>query len=312
MAFLPKTGPESGKIHTVTIGTGDTAVTIGGNSALAFYTFDAPTENPPAIGVEVSDVMAEELPGLQALYAGCESLAERVSRAASIPGVDFVCLRLEAADPNGENRSVERCAAEAVLASEATQLPLVIMGCQNIDKDVALFGQIAQLLQGRNVLFLSARNENYKAVGAATVLAYGHKVCAETADDVNLAKQLNIMLGDLSIPAESIVMNIGTAAVGYGFDYVASTMDRVRRAALSQMDKDLQMPIIAPVCADTWYVKESTATEADEPAWGDREDRGVEMEVATAAACLTSGADAVILRHPRSIAAVKRFITELS
>ena len=180
-----------------------------------------------------------------------------------------------------------------------------------MEKDGALFSAISEALQGKNILVMSAKNEDYKTVGASVALAYGQKVGAETADDINLAKQLNIMLKQLSIKPENIVMNIGTAAVGYGYEYVASTLDRVRLAALQQGDADLQMPIVAPVSTDTWSVKESTASEEDEPTWGPAEERAIEMEVATAAANLTGGADAVILRHPAAIAAVKKFITEL-
>ena len=133
-------------------------------------------------------------------------------------------------------------------------MPIVVMGCKNIEKDGELFSKIAEALQGKNILVLSARNEDYKTVGASVALAYGQKVGAETADDINLAKQLNIMLKGLSINPENIVMNIGTAAVGYGFEYVASTLDRVRLAALAQSDADLQMPIMAPVSPDTWAV----------------------------------------------------------
>ena len=311
MAFVPKTGAGAGKIHCVTIGRGESALTIGGSRALPFYSFDAPGENPPAIGVAVSDRAPDwEAPDLRAYYAGCMTLAERIRQACAMEGADFVCLHLEAADPNGENREVKACVAEAREAARAATLPLVIMGCQNIEKDSLLFTEIAKALQGQNVLLLSARNENYRAVGEAA-LACGHKLGAETADDVNLAKQLNIMLSGMGVPENNIVMNIGTAAVGYGFEYVVSTLDRVRFAALEQDDRDLQMPILAPVCLDTWGVKESTATEEDEPAWGDREARCVSMEVATAAACLTSGADGVILRHPASVGAVKRFVASL-
>ena len=115
----------------------------------------------------------------------------------------------------------------------------------------------------------------------------------------------------LGIAPEAIVMNIGTAAVGYGYEYVASTLDRIRLAALAQSDADLQMPIIAPVSTDTWGVKESSATEEDEPTWGCQEERAIEMEVATAAANLTGGADAVIMRHPAAVATIKKFINEL-
>ncbi|MBD9115579.1 MAG: acetyl-CoA synthase subunit delta, partial [Clostridiales bacterium] len=174
-----------------------------------------------------------------------------------------------------------------------------------------LFSKIAEALQGKNILVLSARNEDYKTVGASVALAYGQKVGAETADDINLAKQLNIMLKGLSINPENIVMNIGTAAVGYGFEYVASTLDRVRLAALAQSDADLQMPIMSPVSPDAWAVKESTASEEDEPEWGSREERAIGMEVSTAAANLTGGADAVIMRHPAAVATIRKFITDL-
>ena len=180
-----------------------------------------------------------------------------------------------------------------------------------MDKDAELLGALAEALAGKNVLFMSAKNENYKTVGASVALASGQKVGAETADDINLAKQLNIMLKGLSIAPENIVMNIGTAAVGYGYEYVASTLDRIRLAALAQSDADLQMPIIAPVSTDTWSVKESVASEEDAPEWGNQEERAIGMEVSTAAANLTGGADAVIMRHPVAIATIKKFISEL-
>jgi len=187
----------------------------------------------------------------------------------------------------------------------------VILGCKNLEKDGELFSKISEALQGKNIVCMSAKQENCKTVGASVALAYGQKVGAETADDINLAKQLNIMLKGLSIAPENIVMNIGTAAVGYGYEYVASTLDRVRAAALAQSDADLQMPIVAPTSTDTWGVKESVATIEDAPEWGDQEERAIGMEIATAAANLTGGADAVIMRHPAAIATIKQFITEL-
>ena len=313
MSFTPKTGAFSGKINAVTLGTGDKQVVIGGQNVLPFYTFDAPIENAPKIGVEISDAAAEwTAPGLVEFYAGCNTMAERAKKAETMEGADFLCLNFESADPNGADRSVDECVADAKAVAEACTMPIVIMGCKNLEKDGELFAKIADALQGKNILVMSAKNENYKTVGASVALAYGQKVGAETADDINLAKQLNIqMMKDLSIPATSIVMNIGTAAVGYGYEYVASTLDRVRAAALAQSDTDLQMPIIAPVSTDTWGVKESTATEADEPAWGCAEERAIGMEVATAAANLTGGADAVIMRHPAAVATIKKFIYEL-
>ena len=313
MSFAPKTAPFSGKINAVTLGTGDKAIVIGGQNVMPFYTFDAPIENAPKIGVEISDAADSwTTAGLVDFYAGCTTMAERAKKAETIEGADFLCLRFESADPNGADRSVADCVADAKAVAEAVSLPIVIMGCKNLEKDGELFSKIADALQGKNILVMSAKNENYKTVGASVALAYGQKVGAETADDINLAKQLNIqMMKDLSVPAGSIVMDIGTAAVGYGYEYAASTFDRIRLAALAQSDSDLQMPILAAVSADTWTVKESTASEEDEPAWGCQEERAISMEIATAAADLTGGADAVILRHPASVATIKKFITEL-
>ena len=312
MAFTPKTAPYSGKINAVTLGTGDKAVVIGGQNVLPFYTFDAPIENAPKIGIEVSDCAAEwTAPGLKEFYAGCVTMADFAKKAETMPGADFLVLNFESADPNGKNRSVAECVADAKAVAEAVSMPIVVMGCKNMEKDGELFAKVSEALQGKNILVLSAKNEDYKTVGASVALAYGQKVGAETADDINLAKQLNIMLKGLSIAPEAIVMNIGTAAVGYGFEYVASTLDRVRLAALAQSDADLQMPIIAPVSTDTWSVKESSASEEDEPTWGNVEERAIGMEVSTAAANLTGGADAVIMRHPAAVATIKKFITEL-
>lgn len=312
MAFTPKTAPYSGKINAVTLGTGDKAVVIGGQNVMPFYTFDAPIENAPKIGVEISDLADSwTAPALKEFYAGCTTMVDYAKKAETMPGADFLCLHFESADPNGANRSVAECVADAKAVADAVSMPIVVMGCKNMEKDGELFSKIAEALQGKNILVMSAKNEDYKTVGASVVLAYGQKVGAETADDINLAKQLNIMLKGLSIAPENIVMNVGTAAVGYGFEYVASTLDRIRMAALAQSDDDLQMPIVSPVSPDAWSVKESTASEEDEPAWGNQEERGIEMEISTAAANLVGGADAVIMRHPAAIATIKKFITEL-
>ena len=312
MAFTPKTGAYSGKINAVTLGTGDKAIVIGGQNVLPFYTFDAAIENAPKVGVEISDAADTwTTAGLVDFYAGCTTMAERAKKAETMEGADFIALNFESADPNGANRSVADCVADAKAVAEAVSLPIVVMGCKNLEKDGELFTQIAEALQGKNILVMSTKNEDYKTVGTSVVMANGQKVCAETADDINLAKQLNIMLKGLNIKPENICMNIGTAAVGYGYEYVASTLDRIRLAALAQSDADLQMPIIAPVSTDTWGVKESSATEEDEPTWGCLEERAIEMEVATAAANLTGGADAVIMRHPAAVATIKKFINEL-
>ena len=312
MSFVPKTQPFSGKINAVTLGTGDNAIVIGGQNVLPFYTFDAPIENAPKIGVEVSDLASQwETAGLKEFYAGCTTMADYAKKAETIEGCDFICLNFVGADPNGADRSVADCVADAKAVAEVVSKPIVVMGCKNLEKDGELLAALAEALAGKNVLVMAAKNENYKTVGASVALASGQKVGAETADDINLAKQLNIMMKGLNVNPASIVMDIGTAAVGYGYEYAASTFDRIRLAALQQGDADLQMPILAAVCNDTWGVKESSASAEDEPAWGCQEERAIDMEVATAAANLTGGADAVIMRHPAAVAAIKKFINEL-
>ena len=313
MSFVPKKQTYNARINEVVLGDGEKAVTIGGQNVLSFHTFDAEIANAPKIGVELTDAgMAMcTMPGEQKFYEGCATVADMAKRAETMEGASFICLHLEGADPNGENKSVDECVALAKSVADATDMPLVIMGCKNIEKDTELFNKIAEALSGKNILVLSARDENYKAIGAGAGLAYGQKVGAESAVDINLAKQLNTVMTQLGVNAQSIVMNIGSAAAGYGFEYVASTLDRVKDAALSQSDAMLQMPIITPVSADTWGVKEAIMPEADMPEWGSQEERGIEMEIVTAAAVLASGSDAVIMRHPEAIRTIAAMIGEL-
>ena len=313
MAFEPKTQAFTSSIATVTLGTGDKACKLGGVNVLPFYSFDAPIENAPKIGVEITDAGIAAYPqkGLQEFYAGCTTPAEMAKRVETMHGASFICLHLEGADPNGENKSVEECVEIAKSVAAATDLPLVIMGCKNIEKDAELFTKISEALQGKNILVLSAREENYKTVGASAALAYGQKVGAESAVDINLAKQLNVLMTQLGVAPSSIVMNAGSAAAGYGYEYVASTLDRIRAAALAQSDDQLQMPIMTPVSTEAWSVKEAIMSEADMPEWGCAEERGIEMEITTASACLAGGSDAVIMRHPAAVKAIADMIEAL-
>ena len=306
----PKTFTPNG---TVTFGDGERAVTLGGGNTLPLCFFDAKPSNLPAVGVEITDTGDEtaDLPLLAASFAGAATFTERAVRAANLNGVDFVCLRFEGADPGGLNRSAEDCAKLAQEVAAACPKPLCIAGCKNAEKDTELFKALGAALQGHNVLFLSAKEENYKTVGAATALAYGHKVAAESAVDINLAKQLNILMTQLGVPKSSIVMNLGSAAAGYGFEYLSSVIDLVKAAALEQGDGMLQMPVITPVSTEAWSVKESIESQATMPEWGDREQRGIQMETVTAAACLASGSDAVILRHPVSVEKTAALIAAL-
>ena len=219
MAFVPKKQAFNASINAVTLGTGDKSIVLGGENVMPFYTFDAPIENAPKIGVEISDLGMEDYqaPGLQAFYAGCATPADMAKKAESMEGASFICLHFEGADPNGHNKSVEECVEVAKAVAGATDMPLVVMGCKNAEKDAELFSKVSEALQGKNILVLSAREENYKSVGASAGMAYNQKVGAESAVDINLAKQLNVLISQLGVPASSVVMNVGSAAAGFGY-----------------------------------------------------------------------------------------------
>jgi acetyl-CoA decarbonylase/synthase complex subunit delta len=299
-------------IKEVVLGTGEKALTLGGENVLPFYSFDEPIKNPPRVGVEISDLGPDrEIPGIAAFYAGADTMADAAAKACSMPGASFISLFLESSDPNGANKSVEDCVALCKEVAAKVTLPLVIRGSNNVEKDKELFPKIAEALQGKNILLLSAREENHKAIAVAAVQAYNQKVGAESSVDINLAKQLNVLISQMGIANTSVVMNVGCAAAGYGYEYVASTIERIKLAALAQNDGMLQMPIITPIAEDVWSVKETMVSEEDFPEWGPIEQRGIDMEVATAAATLAAGSNAVILRHPESVAQISKFIADL-
>ena len=312
MPFNGKSGKFNASIGAVEFGCGEKAIKIGGENVLPFYTFDAPIENSPKVGVMITDLGLENEPaGVKAYYEGCTTMADIAKKAAAMPGADFVCLKLEGADPNGQDKSVEDCMAVLREVVDAIDVPLVIAGCKNVAKDAELLTKASEVAQGKNAIILAAKEEDYKGIGAAAGLAYNQKVGAESAVDINLAKQLNVLISQLGVAPANIVMNVGTATVGYGFEYVVSTMDRIKAAALSQDDKQLQMPIITPIADEAWNVKEAMASEEDMPEWGAQEARGIGMEVSTAASVLASGSNAVILKHPTSVATISKMIKEL-
>ena len=312
MPFTNKPQTFNARFSTLTIGTEGNSVTLGGSNVYPLYSFDAPIENAPKVGIMVSDLGYDAaIPGLAEFYAGCETVVDQAVRAASAEGVDFVALKLESADPNGKNAPAEECAATAKAVAEAINKPLCVIGAKNVEKDADLLVKVAEALQGKNVLLMSCKEENHKQIAASAIMAYNQKLACESAVDINLAKQLNVLLGQLGVAAGNSVMNVGTAAAGYGFEYVASTMDRIKGAALTQNDTALQMPIVTPLGDDAWNVKEALVEESDFPEWGAREERGIQMEIVTAASCLASGSDAVILRHPASVKTVSELVSAL-
>lgn len=312
MPFTAKSGKFNAKINTVEVGAGDKAIKIGGENVLPFYTFDDAIENAPKVGIEITDGGLDNEPDcVKKYYEGCATVVDMAKKAVTFEGVDFLSIRLEGGDPNGENKSTEELVQLVKDVAAAVDVPLVVCGCKHVEKDAELLDKAAAALEGKNAMILAAKEENYKTIGASAGLAYKQIVGAESAVDINLAKQLNVLLTQLGVDGKSVVMNVGSAAAGYGFEYVVSTMDRIKAAAMSQGDATLQMPIITPVASEVWGVKEAMASEEDMPEWGCQEARGVDMEIETAAAVLAAGSNAVILKHPESVKTIKTLITEL-
>ena len=324
MAFKRESQAFSTNISKLSFGGDGKEVVLGGENILPFYTFDsgagsdsgaecnASTGYRPKIGVAISDLGYKKgIPGIEEYYAGAGSVVEMAKRAAAMPGADFLVICLDGAHPNNGDKPVEECAALIREITEAVDFPVAVAGCNHIEKDSMLLEKVAEAAQGKNILILSAHEENYKVIAAAAALAYGQNIAAESAVDINLAKQLNVLINLMGVKPEKTAMNLGSAAGGYGFEYVASTMERVKLAALSQDDAMLKMPIITPVFSETWAVKESVASQEDYPEWGCAEARGVNLEISTAAACLAAGSNAVILCHPDSVRTVSAMIDGL-
>ncbi|KNZ42375.1 acetyl-CoA decarbonylase/synthase complex subunit delta [Acetobacterium bakii] len=299
----------NGKINTCEIGAGDAAISIGGENTLLFLGDEG---FKPAVGIAITDSPEDWSDCFTDIFGDdLKNPAAWAKAAVEKSGADFLLVKLASADPNGANNSVENCVATVVAVEGAINVPLVVEGCKNAEKDAKLLEEVAKALEGKNVVLFSAVEDNYKTIGAAGGMAYGQKVSAESSVDINLAKQLNILLTQLGVKSKDIIMDVGSAAVGYGFEYVASTMDRIRLAGLGQNDESLQMPIITNISGESWGVKEAVSTLEDAPEWGDQEARGIGMEVATAAACVVGGSNAIIVRHPESAKTIKSLIAGL-
>lgn len=147
MPFTGKSGKFSAKINAVTIGTGDKAITVGGENVLPFYTFDEAIENAPKVGIEITDGgMDNEPECVKKCYEGCATVVDMAKKAATFEGVDFLSIRLEGGDPNGENKSTEELVQILKDIADAVDLPLVVCGCKNVEKDGELLDKASSAL----------------------------------------------------------------------------------------------------------------------------------------------------------------------
>lgn len=301
-----------GKIREVTIGTGDKAVKVGGETTLPFYNFEGEMPNPPKVAMEVFDEVIEWPEA--AVEPFKDVINDPVAWAKKNQDeykADIIALQLTSTDPNGTDASADDAAKTVENVLNAVDLPLMVYGSGNIQKDEEVMKKVAQAAHGKNIALGPAQEDNYKAVAAAA-MGYDHKVIAMSPVDINIAKQLNILITQLGVSADNIIMDPTTGALGYGLEYTYTIMERLRLAALQQNDEMTNMPIVANLSLDAWKTKEAKVSTDDEPTWGDPKNRAIMWESVTASSLLISGADILIMRHPESIALIRKLIADLT
>jgi acetyl-CoA decarbonylase/synthase complex subunit delta len=313
MAFeIPKTA-YSGKIKEIKLGKGDKAVTIGGETAYPFYLFEGEMPNLPKIAMEVYDMPPEEWPeaALEPFAGVTDDPVAWAQKCINDYGAELICLQMLSTDPNGMDRPASEAAPIVKKVSDAIDVPLIVWGTANHDRDTEVLRTVAELVQDKSLILGPVEEGDYKKIGAAAI-GYKHTVVASSPIDINLAKQLNILLGNLGVPDDLLAIDPTVSCIGYGIEYCYSVMERMRMAALTQQDEKLQFPIICNVAKEVWKTKEAKITEAEEPKMGDAKKRGILLEAMSATTLLLAGADVLIMRHPEAIKLVREMMADLT
>jgi acetyl-CoA decarbonylase/synthase complex subunit delta len=313
MAFeIPKTA-YSGKIKDITLGSGDKAITIGGETSYPFHLFEGEMPHQPRIAMEVWDMPPEDWPeaALEPFAGVTDDPIAWASKCINDYGAEMIALQMISTDPNGLNRGADEAVAVVKKVADAIDVPLIVWGTANHDKDTEVLRQVAEVCQGRDLIIGPVEEGDHKRIGAAAI-GYRHTVISSSPIDINLAKQLNILLGNLGVPDELIVMDPTVSSIGYGIEYCYSVIERVRMAALTQQDDKLQFPIIGNLSKEVWKTKEAKIPTEDDPKLGDAKKRGILMEAISATVLFLAGADVLIMRHPEAIKLVRETISELT
>jgi acetyl-CoA decarbonylase/synthase complex subunit delta len=304
----------SGAIKPVTIGKGAKAITLGGETSYPFYVFEGAMPNKPRVAMEVWDKNPGEdwaAPALEPFKDVAGDPVAWAQKCIKDYGAEAIALILVSTDPNGDNASPESAAATAKKVAEAIDVPLIVYGTSNVEKDAEVLKAVAEACDGFQLTIGPVQDKNYKQIGAAA-LGYNHTLIANSPIDVNLAKQLNILLGQLGVKDSHILVDPTTGGLGYGLEYSYSVMERDRMAALTQEDEKLQLPIINYLGQEVWKVKECKQTNEEAPQLGDQTKRGILMEAITAVDLLLAGGDLLIMRHPEAVKLTKSLIQELA
>lgn len=307
----------SGKVREVTLGatpdvggTRGRTLTVGGESALPFLEFEGDVPHRPILAIEIQDRKPDGWSSLleKAWGAALEDPAEW-AKAAEAAGADMIYLRLNLTKADGEPNTPENAAAVVRKVLDATSLPLAVSGPGQADVDNELMVAVAEEGKGERLLLGICEEKNYRTI-VATAMANEHLVQSRTPMDVNLAKQLVILINDMGMPLERIVMDPTTGALGYGIEYGYSVMERLRLAAL-QGDKMTQQPMIVTPGEEAWKVKEAKVGEGVPEAWGDWEKRAITWETITAASLVHAGANMLVVRHPDTLRRLRSMIDDL-
>ena len=313
MAFeIPKTS-YSGKIKEITLGKGDKAVTVGGETSYPFYLFEGEMSHLPRIAMEIWDFPPEDWPeaALEPFAGVTDDPVAWAKKCIDDYGAEMIALQLISTDPNGLNRGADEAAEVVKKVADAIEVPLIVWGTGDNDKDTEVLRRVAEICQDKSLILGPVAEGDHKRIGASA-LAYHHTVIASTPIDINLAKQLNILLGNLGVPDERLIIDPTVSGIGYGIEYSYSVMERMRMAGLTQQDEKLQFPIICNVAKEVWKTKEAHILTEEDPKLGDAKKRGILMEAMSAMTLLLAGGDILIMRHPEAIKLVRGMISELS
>jgi len=303
----------NGVVKEIPLGKEASPVIVGGETCYPFYLFEGQMPHPPRIAMEVLDAPPDDWPpaALDPFADVVHDPAAWAQKCVTSYGADMIALQLASTDPNAQNTPAAQAVEVTKKVVAAIEVPLIVWGSGNLEKDTEVLKAVAEACTGQNLILGPVVEGSYKAVGAAA-LAFQHTIAASTPIDVNLAKQLNILLGNLGVPDERIVMDPTVASLGYGLEYCYSVMERDRMAALTQEDERLQFPLVCNLAKEVWKVKEARLSGEEAPTLGDPLKRGVLLEAMTAVMLLIAGGDIVIMRHPDAVQLVRGFVYDLT
>jgi len=293
-------------------GTRSKVIKVGGEATLPFLFNEAALPLKPVIAYEIWDIPPFDWPQeLNQSWGGVlNNSLDWAQKCARDFKADLLCVRLMGAHPDFGNKSPEQEAKFVAELLKKVDLPLIILGSGDDTKDNLVLPACCEAAKGECCLFGDAVQDNYKTLTAAA-LADGHNIIAESPIDINIAKQLNILISDMGLPLERIAMNPTIGALGYGLEYAYSIMERGRLACLAG-DKTLACPFICSVGQETWRAKEARAPKSEFELWGNEAERGILWEAITAVALLQSGADILVMRHPKAIQKVNEYIDSMT